>query len=197
MPKTILLDDEVLEEDKITQEVIDNLCMPYFHLISDKAIVDYIYYYCKKLLDYSMNKHASQEVAYAINLNSLEFEGAVMGNSHTVDITQLVEKIDESNFIFMVLHNHPSNNPFSPKDLETFVAAQNMAILMVLGNKGAVYIIEKLEDIIAEKDKYEIRKALIDYRTAKISFNDIVDIFDTYGIKYTCIWKGGILWISR
>ena len=183
----LLLKDEVLEENQITQVVIDNLQKPYFYLISDESVIEYIFEYCKNLLTYSMNKHGSKEIAYAINLNTLKFEGAEMGNSRTVDITHLVEKIDDSECVFIVLHNHPSNNPFSPKDIETFMNAQNMLILMVLGNKGAMYIIEKSNDIVEYTEKLLLRRTLIDYRIGKISFSNVISNLETLGIKYTCI----------
>lgn len=84
-----------------------------------------------------------------------------------------------------MLHNHPSNNTFSVKDIETFIAAQNMAILMVLGNNGAMYIMEKMLDI--KSDRYELHKVLIDYRTGKATFDDTINKLSVFGIKYTCI----------
>jgi len=187
MQENKLLDDEVSEENQITQMIIDKLSKPYFFLISDESVVEYIFEYCKNLLTYSMNKHGSKEIAYAINLNTLKFEGAEIGSSRTVDITHLVEKIDDSECIFIVLHNHPSNNPFSPKDIETFMNAQNMVILMILGNKGAMYIIEKTKDVEEHVEKLLLRKTLIDYRLGEISFGDAISSLETLGIKYTCI----------
>lgn len=187
MEKTLSLEDEVSEENKITQAVIDNLRRPTFYLISEDAVVEYIFEYCKNLLDYSMKKCGSKEIAYAINLETLKFEGAEMGDSHTVDITHLVEKIDDSGCIFIVLHNHPSNSPFSPKDIETFIAAQNMAILIVLGNKGAIHIIEKTRDIEENTEKLTLRKTVIGYRKGELSFDETIDALDKLGIRYNSI----------
>ena len=63
-------------------------------------VVDYIFEYSKKLLSYAMTKHGSKEMAYAINLNTLDFIGAEFGTSKSVNIASLVDRIDDSEYIF-------------------------------------------------------------------------------------------------
>ena len=67
------IDDIVEEESRITQTTINNLKRPKFVTIQEDIVVEYIYEYCIRLLEYSKNRHGSKEVAYAINLNTLSF----------------------------------------------------------------------------------------------------------------------------
>lgn len=175
--------DSVNAEDRITQTVIDNLIKPEFVSITDEAISEYVYMYCKHLLQFSMDRHESKEIAYAINLNTLDFVGAAIGNSRSVDVEELISKMDNSEYVFIVLHNHPSNTTFSPKDLNTFFEAAKVSILIVIGNHGSVFVIEKTR-AISEYDFLEIKKALIKYRNGENNFDDTVDRLAEYGIVY-------------
>ena len=181
----IKIDDIVAEENRITQSSIDNLKRPKFVTIQDDAVVEYIYEYCKKLLEYAKDKHESKEVAYALNLNTLDFVGAEFGTSKSIDISSLIDKIKDSECIFLVLHNHPSDGPFSPRDLNTFFSAPNMAILMVIGNKSSIYTIEKTERDSIENNFMKIKRILVSYRQHEISFGEVIKELELYGIKYS------------
>ena len=181
---SIRIDDIVAEENRITQSSIDDLKRPKFVTIQDDAVVEYIYEYCKKLLEDSKDKHGSKEVAYALNLNTLDFVGAEFGTSKSIDISSLIDKIKDSECIFLVLHNHPSDEPFSSRDLNTFFSIPNMAILMVVGNKGSVYIIEKTERDSIEDNFLKIKRILVSYRRYEMSFDEVIKGLELYGIKY-------------
>lgn len=178
------LDDTVPVENRITESVIENLVRPKFVTIQDDSISEYIYLYCKHLLKYSMERHESKEVAYAINLNTLDFVGAAFGTSRTVDIEELISKMDDSEYIFLVLHNHPSNSSFSPKDLNTFFEAINISVLVVIGNSGALHVIEKTKPV-SEEDYLMIKKILIKYRKAIIDFNEAISGLKEFGVIYS------------
>ncbi len=111
--------------------------------------------------------------------------GAVFGSARSVNISALVEMVDDEKCIFLVVHNHPSDKPFSPRDLSTFISIPNMAILIVLGNNGSIYTIEKTDNMLIEEGICEIRKLLINYRNNLLTFSDIVKKLEIYGIKYS------------
>lgn len=178
-----IIADYISDEKKISQEVIDTLTKPVFSLIDSEEVRDYLYSLCKNLLQYAKDKHYSQEMAYAINLNTLNFVGRAFGDSRTIDITELVKVMKDTKDIFLVLHNHPSNNSFSPRDLNTFFDTPNMAILVVIGNAGAIYVIEK-NRAIDEIEYREIKKIVINYRTNTISFEEAISKLMNYGITY-------------
>jgi hypothetical protein len=179
----IHLKDEVSEENKISQSVIDNLKRPEFATITTDEITDYIFSFCKNLLSYAKDKYESKEIAYAINLNTLDFIGAAFGTSSIIDIEPLITKMEGTRCIFIVLHNHPSNGYFSPKDLNTFFETPNMAILVVLGNKGSIYTIEKKHSISFD-EQFKIKRIIIDYRTGKINFMNAISKLAQFGIIY-------------
>lgn len=72
-------EDVVREENRIQQATIDDLPRPSFVTIEDEDITDYIYEFCKNLLLFSKEKHESKEMAYAINLSTLDFVGTDFG----------------------------------------------------------------------------------------------------------------------
>lgn len=168
---------------QISQDTIDSLRRPTFSLFNDDDITDYIYGYCKRLLTYAKNRHDSDEMAYALNLSTLDFIGSAFGNSRTVDVTPLIRLMIDINYIFIVIHNHPNNSPFSPKDLETFFGTSNIVILIVLGNQGTIYVIEKHSNISNENYK-DIKKLIIKYRQGIISFDEIMTKLSDYNIVY-------------
>lgn len=177
------IEDYVLLENRITQETIDNLKRPVFSLIDNTDVTDYIFAFCKQLLSFAKERHESKEMAYAINLTTLDFVGSAFGNSKTIDITPLIRLMDNKSYVFIVLHNHPSNSPFSPKDLNTFFSTSNMMILVVLGNKGTIYVIEK-GTIISEDDYRKIKKLIIKYRQSKMDFEEIISQLSDYDVVY-------------
>lgn len=177
------LNDMVAEENQIKQSTIDSLPRPTFVTIEDTDITNYIYAFCKNLLKFSKEKHASKEMAYAINLNTLDFVGTAFGDSRTVNLEPLLSQMGEFGCIYIVLHNHPSNNYFSPKDMNTFFEIVNISILVVIGNNGAVYVIEKTKQL-SRGDFFDIKKIIIKYRKAEISFEEVIDLLLPFGIVY-------------
>lgn len=180
---TTEFNDSVPVENRITQAVIDNLVRPVFVSISDDAITEYVYMYCKHLLKFSMDRHESKEIAYAINLNTLDFVGVAFGNSRSVDVEELISKMGDGEYVFIILHNHPSNSTFSPKDLNTFFEAVNVSVLVVIGNNGRIYVVEKTK-AISETAYLEIKKILINYRKGMVDFDDTADKLKNYGVVY-------------
>lgn len=59
-----------------------------------------------------------------------------------------------------------------------------MAVLMVIGNKGSIYTIEKTERELIDDNYMEIKKALIAYRQKEVPFDETVKELEKYGIIY-------------
>ena len=87
-----------------------------------------------EILELAKDKNESKEVARALNLKTFEVLGTIMGSAHSVDIDFLVNQMNDSDYAFLVMHNHPSNSSFSRKDIKTFADSVNMTVLIVLGN---------------------------------------------------------------
>ena len=183
MPIDNQLTDYVSEENKITQDVIDNLKEPRFVTACTPIIIRRIHSYCKQLLQFSKDKHDSKEVSYLINIESLTLERVALGDAHNVDITSFISLLQTQSHHYLVIHNHPSNLPFSPKDIRTLVSSE-ISVLIVLGNKGSIYILEKTRSITS-MEELRIAKELVKYKLATVSFEDVIITLNMYEIYYT------------
>jgi hypothetical protein len=179
----VMLESGIPIENQITQSVIDNLKKPALATLVNEELTDNIYSLCKNLLSYSKDRYESKEIAYALNINTMEFVGAAFGTERTIDIEPLIAQMDGSGCIYVVVHNHPSDSYFSPRDLNTFFGTPNMAVLIVLGNKGSVYTIEK-KRVITYVEYIEIKKLVIAYRMGKINFENVISKLSQYEVVY-------------
>ena len=181
-----ILKDYIDEQDKITDDVILKLKPLSFRTIEDEEIIKYIHWHCRKMLELAKDKNESKEVARALNLESFEVLGTVMGNAHSVDIDFLVDQMNDSDYAFLVIHNHPSDSSFSRKDIKTFADSVNMTVLIVLGNKGSIYILEKTKQLVPN-ELLSIRKTLLDWKNEVIDFSVVIEQIRTFGIVYSVI----------
>lgn len=179
-----ILEDPIDEKDKITDDVVLNLKPLSFKTIEDKEITKYIHWQCQKILELAKDKNESKEVARALNLETFEILGTVMGEAYSVDIDFLVEQMKDSDYAFLVMHNHPSDSSFSRKDIKTFSDSVNMTVLIVLGNKGSIYILEKTKQLFPN-ELLSIRKTLLDWKNEVIDFSEVIEQIRTFGIVYS------------
>lgn len=177
------LDDIVPADCLITDEIIDNLKELSFCTIDDLDIISYIHWQCQKILEFAKNKNESKEVARALNLETLDVVGTVVGNARSVDIDYLVQQMKVTNYAFLVVHNHPSDLHFSRRDIKTFIDSVNMTILIVIGNKGSIYILEKTRQI-QPNEILSIRKTLVDWKNGVINFSQVTKQIEQFGIVY-------------
>ena len=178
-----VLNDNLSDDQKITDEVILQLKPLIFRTISDDDIIKFIHLQCQKVLEIAKTKNDSKEVARAINLQTLDILGTVMGESRKVDIDYLVSQMQDSGYAFVVLHNHPSDMHFSVLDIKTFINSDNLTILIVLGNLGSIYVLEKtrlpeLNEILS------IKKTLLNWQNKIISFETVIEHLGKFGIVY-------------
>ena len=179
-----VLNDNLNDDQKITDEVILMLKPLTFKTISDDDIIEFIHSQCQKVLELAKTKNDSKEVARAINLQTLEILGTVMGESRKVDIDYLMSQMRDSEYAFVVLHNHPSDMHFSVLDIKTFINSDNLTILVVLGNLGSIYVLEKtrlpeLNEILS------IKKTLLNWQDQIIDFKTVIEHISKFGIVYS------------
>ena len=186
MPIDNQLTDFVSEENKITQDVIDNLKEPRFVTACNPIIISRIHSYCKMLLEFSKNKHDSKEIAYLINLNTGSLERVSFGNAHNVSIPSFFPLINNTNYSYLIIHNHPSNSSFSQRDVRTFISLTKVSILIVLGNKGAIYILEKKRDL-SFVERFQLIKKTLQYKTNEFLLEDVIIETHKCEIIYTKI----------
>ncbi|WP_027208155.1 hypothetical protein [Butyrivibrio hungatei] len=179
-----ILNDCLDENQKITDEVILELKPLAFYTISNIDIIDFIHSQCQKVLEIAQQKNDSKEVARAVNLDTFEVLLPVFGEAHRVDIDYLVDQMKGTDYAFLVMHNHPSNSHFSEKDIKTFVDAVNMSILIVLGNNGAIYILEKTRDLLPN-EIISARKTLLDWKKDFISYDTVIEQIKAFGIVHS------------
>lgn len=179
-----MLGQELHNDNIITDDVIMELKPLSFHTISDKDIVDFIHLQCQKVLELAQKKNDSCEVARAINLNTFDVLNPVFGEAHSVDIDLLVSQMKGTDFAFLVMHNHPSGLHFSIRDIKTFIDAENMTILIALGNDGTIYIVEKTKQL-SLNEILSARKTLVDWKHSLIDFNIVKEQLKTFGIVYS------------
>ena len=179
-----ILEDHLDEKEKITDDVVLNLKQLSFKTIEDNEIIKFIHWQCQKILELAKDKNESKEVARALNLKTFEVLGTIMGSTHSVDIDFLVNQMNDSDYAFLVMHNHPSNSSFSRKDIKTFADSVNMTVLIVLGNKGSIYILEKTKQLVPN-ELLSIRKTFLDWKNEVIDFSKVIEQIRTFGIVYS------------
>ena len=168
----------------ITDDVILNLKPLNFRTITDDDIVDFIYFQCQKILELAKEKNASREVARAINLHTFDVLAPVFGDGRSVDIDYLVSQMKGTDYAFLVMHNHPSGSHFSRRDIKTFIDAENITILIVLGNEGSIYIVEKTRQLMIN-ELLSARKTLVDWKNALIDFTSVIEQLKAFGIEFS------------
>lgn len=172
------LEDEVKVHQLITQDAIDNLSKFKFATFKYEDTNKYFYEQSQKLLSFSMLKHKSKEYAKAFCLTQegYPFASAYPGDAYHIDIEYLLDTLNLDDY-YLIMHNHPSNNTFSKNDIYTFVNNDNVGILMVIGNKGSVYILEKT-CILSKNQKETINNAIHNNK-------DLFNLLTVSGIIYS------------
>ncbi len=168
---------------KITDAVISGLKRFSLLTVDENESIEFIHEKCRELLELSQRKNSSDEVAIAIDLNTMCRLNPAFGDSHSVDIDDLIRQMKKTDHLFAVIHNHPGGMHFSVRDIKTFADAENIAILIALGNNGTVFAIEKTK-AISVKEMLSVRKTIIDWKNGAISFENAMVQLRSFGIIY-------------
>ncbi len=177
-------EEGVIQKLEITEDIIINLKSLHFLTIADSEITDFIHFHCQKLLEIAMEKNECNEVARAVNLNTFEVLNPVFGCERSVDIEPLIDQMRGTDYAFLVMHNHIVKSRFSRRDLKTFIDADNISILIVLGNEGSIYIIEKTRQLLLN-EILSARKTLVDWKNQTIDFETVIAQLKEFGIEYS------------
>ena len=172
------------EKCQITDDVVQNLKPLCFRTIKEDDISDFIHLQCKKVLKLAKDKNDSKEVASAINLDTFDVLLPVFGDERSVDIDFLVSQMKGTVYAFLVMHNHPNGLHFSRRDIKTFIDVENITILIVLGNEGSIYIVEKTRQL-ALNEILSARKTMVDWKNNVIDYERVVDELAAFGIEFS------------
>lgn len=137
----------------IEQKVIDNL--PYVNMKGMSEDENrYVNEWIKYALQYAKDENDSNEVGVMLDKAEWNHYDTVLGNEKSVKYnTEKMKKwLDEGNDNIILIHNHPSNKIFSDKDIFNFCKMDAVNTIIVAGNKGNIYLLQKLEGF----DKYKL-----------------------------------------
>ncbi|MEG1926138.1 MAG: hypothetical protein RR415_10375 [Ruthenibacterium sp.] len=79
-----------------------------------------------------------------------------------------------------MIHNHPSGETFSLKDISTFTIDEKLDILEIVGNNGSLYLIEKGEDYDFVAVRKRWIKATDDYNNCDQSNKRKIEISEEF-----------------
>jgi len=131
----------------IKPKIIDNL--PYIELNTvDIEVCNYLNDAIKETLYYAMKYNDSKEAGLAVDLQTYEY-ALVKGEEHSVNFRNdpktygLIK--NGGKHALALIHNHPSNYMFSVRDFNNFCIRTTVGIYIVVGNKGSIFVMEKLD----------------------------------------------------
>ena len=129
----------------------------------------------KELLKDVAKEELGIEYAYTFNMNMKKINLAKgTSNKHSVNIQREIEDC-------IIIHNHPDNLPFSPKDFETFAFNSEIRILGAVGHNGNVYYLEKTDKFDNSQfdfDYYNLQKKYGQFdEEGNYHFNSNDDVF--------------------
>lgn len=131
----------------IEQKVIDNLPPIYVDGISEEEN-QFVNDWIKYLLQYAKEYNDSNEAGAILDKTDWNNADIVLGGEHhvTFNTDKMLKWMDEGNDNLILIHNHPSNNAFSEKDLYNFCRTKAVNTMIVAGNKGTIYLAQKLRE---------------------------------------------------
>jgi hypothetical protein len=120
----------------------------------DENLNELLLKYHRQILYLSMNENDSNEVLGIWNTYTGEYI-TVFGTQSSVEISgnptavALFRNSYPKELAF--LHNHPSTNTFSLRDIRTFVFSLQIGLISVVTNQGEVYVLQKIGSYDIEK----------------------------------------------
>lgn len=134
----------------IRQEVIDNLPEIFIRGMNTDEN-EYVNAWIKYTLQYAKDYNDCDEVGIMLDKSNWDTYDIVTGTENYVkyNIPRCLEK---GNGNLILIHNHPSNHIFSDRDIFNFCKTQAVNTLIVAGNLGNVYFLQKLKRF----DKYKM-----------------------------------------
>lgn len=164
-------------EITITPKTIYELDVP--KVFSDERINERVLHSAKTVLSEAMEHSIGTEVGVIIPLNNngdpskpiIGAEGA-----HTVAIPKCTEPS-------ITIHNHPSGETFSIRDLEKFHSDSNCFAMVVIGNNGKSFTLRK-QETYRSVDFFEYLYRWKFGDLTNLSYSDFLKGAEKYGVKY-------------
>ena len=131
----------------ISDEIFDRVCcVPIDEFDEEELLL--IQQLHKKLLMHSKEKNDNNEVGILVDLSDWS-DILIEGNENSIsmrcnpDAKMKMEYAPKNSLLF--LHNHPRNTCFSEIDLSSFLTADPIYMMSVIGNNGRQYFLIKTE----------------------------------------------------
>lgn len=153
-----------MAKNMIRQEIIDNL--PEISIMGMNAIEnEYVNGWIKYALQYAKDYNNSNEVGIMLDKSDWDIYDIVVGTENYVRYN-ISGELEEGNSSLILIHNHPSNHIFSDRDIFNFFKTKAVNTLIVVGNRGNIYFLQKLQKF----DEYK----MIEYYSKEIEKNKYV-----------------------
>lgn len=135
--------DDKIKRTRISQQVLDKLQSPDLDFLT-KAQNETLRQGMENLLKRVDGMPADTECAYYYDMRA-KFLKWEMGEPGKASVNVYNPRID-----YITMHNHPSGGTFSLGDIKSFVKNDNMRVIMIVGNNGEQYLIQKTQNFNGE-----------------------------------------------
>lgn len=177
--------DDTIKTTRISQHVLDNLQSPDLDFLT-KAQNENLRQGMENLLKRVDGKPEGTECAYYYDMHA-KFLKWEMGEPGKSSVNVYNPRID-----YIAMHNQPNGGTFSPQDVALFVKNDNMKVIIIVGNNGNQYMMQKdgsFSRSSFSKDYadylYELRNQNLDLDKALNLANNFLEKgASKYGYKY-------------
>lgn len=130
----------------IEQDTIDHLPTVHIDGLSDDEN-RYVNEWVKYLLQYAKDNNQSNEVGIMLDKANWGNYDIVIGTERQIrfNTEKMLKWQDEGNDNLILIHNHPSDTIFSERDIFNFCKTQAVNTLIAAGNRGTIYLLQKLD----------------------------------------------------
>lgn len=113
----------------------------------------YVNEWIRYTLQYAKDYNDSNEIGVMLDRSDWSQYDIVLGNERSVlyNTEKMKEWLDTGYDNLIIIHNHPSNTIFSDRDINNFCKTQAVNTMIVVGNKGTIYVLQKLEEFDRDK----------------------------------------------
>ena len=139
----------------------------------------------KELLKYARDNNDNKEVAFVLR-GDLSDRTVCMGSDDRLDLGSAAFGKGKD---IVVMHNHPRNSSFSAVDISFFVENNNVSVLTIVKNNGAVECISKSNEFDLKLFKTEWDR-LIKKEKGKINYDKVI-------AKILSKTRAGVIWNER
>lgn len=161
--------DDKIKTTRISQQVLDNLQSPDLDFLT-KAQNETLRQGMSNLLKKVDGMPEGTECAYYYDMRA-KFLKWEMGEPGKASVNVYNPCID-----YITMHNHPSGGTFSPGDIGSFVKNDNMKVLIVIGNNGNQYIMQKVSSFNRSEFSKDYADYLYELRNQNLDLDEALDL---------------------